>query len=106
MNATDDLTRRLVDLADRPDAYGREREELERVFAVIVRLALNQGRGIPHVVRWVGKVCDQIAGPGRAGPRLQYAPRITQLLFDRILDRIRPSADTHPRHWSESLRDD
>jgi len=105
MNGTDDLTRRLVDLANRPTAEGPERDELERAFAAIVRLVLRTGRGLPHVVYWVRQTHERLAGPNSAVAPVRFAPRITRMLFDQILERLRPSGDTHPHHWSESVKE-
>jgi hypothetical protein len=105
MNRTDDLTRRLMNLAHRPTAEGPERDELERAFAAIVRLALRTGQGLPHVVQWVRQTHERLAGPRSMTAPVQFAPRITHILFDQILDRLRPSADTHPNHWAESVKE-
>lgn len=103
MTGLDELTTRLTALAARPDG---PRQDLERTFAVIVRVALRKGGGPPHVVRWVRRAHDRLAGRHNSAPPAYFAPQITRLLLERILERIRPKADTRPKHWSESLRDD
>ena|SRR5260221_7245788 len=106
MNGPDDLLARLTALAARPDGAGAERDELEQAFAPIVRLALRTGRGLPHVVQWVQRAHTRLAGPVSTAPPIHFAPQITRLLFERVLDRIRPAAATRPNHWSESVRDE
>src|SRR5262245_27975220 len=105
MTGLDRLTSRLSALATRPDAVG-EREDLERTFAVIVRQSLRTGGGLPHVVRWVRRAHGRLAGTNNSAPPVYYAPQITRMLMERILERIRPKAETRPKHWSESLLDE
>jgi hypothetical protein len=106
MTGIDDLTQRISSLAARPEGDDRERDDLERTFAVIVRLALRNGSGRAHVVQWVRKAYDRLAGPNSSAPPVDFAPQITRLLFARILERLRPALETRPRHWSDSIRDE